>query len=174
MARSSGTAFGFAKNRGGALCSQTADNVRLTAAVSVVAQKVFDKPYRALVDLLKVSERDAHYRLSAERRYTAADVAKLLQSEEGIHFLVALMEKARPAWWKAILKMGALGSIEQRRQNDLKLMRKVFDADKASTAQFTDSFRAQDPDYFGVVLAGYDEAAALGDPDSSLAKGRRR
>lgn len=157
----------------GALCSENAASVRLTRSLSEIAKAVFDKPYRALVDHLKISERDAHYRLSARRKYTALDVARLLQSEEGIQFLVALMDRARPRWWQAVLKMGVLGSIEQRRQADLKLMRRVFDADRTAASSFSDSFRSQDPDFFGAVLAGFDEVAAIGPPVRPVGKTRR-
>jgi hypothetical protein len=164
-----------ATKRSGALCSNSAASVQLSASLPKAAEKIFAKPYRALVDLLNVSERDAHYRLSNQRKFTALEVARLLQSEDGIQFLVVLMDKARPRWWKAVLKMGVLGSIEQRRQAELKLMRKVFDADGSSASQFTTSFRAQDPDFFGAVLAGYDELSAPGGVDSAVApKGARR
>jgi hypothetical protein len=176
MVASSATAGNFAKKSGGILCAQNAESVQLTTAISERAKAIFDKPYRALVDILNISERDAHYRLASERKYTAGDIAKLLQSEEGIQFLIVLMEQARPRWWKAVLKMGVLGSIEQRRQAELKLMRRVFDADDTTASQFSNSFRAQDPDYFSVVLEGYDASTALGADRGSVApsKGRRR
>lgn len=174
MAEASAMPTNFAKNPSGALCSEPAGSVRLTIALSDKARKIFSKPYRALVDILQVSERDAHYRLSAERKYTASDIAKLLQSEQGIQFLVILMDRARPRWWRAILKMGVLGSIEQRRQEELKLMRRVFDADEASSTTFSDSFRAQEPHFFSAVLAGFDELAMPGVADSSVGKEKRR
>ena len=175
MTEASARTAAFATKRSGVLCSNSAASVQLSAALAEKAIDVFTKPYRALVDVLKVSERDAHYRLSNQRKFTALEVARLLQSEDGIQFLVVLMEKARPAWWKAILKMGVLGSIEQRRQAELKLMRKVFDADKHSASQYSASFRAQDPDFFSAVLAGYDEFAPAGGMDSSVdSKGRGR
>lgn len=146
----------------GGLFTKSAASVQLTQRLSAVAERIFLKPYRALVDLLHISERDAHYRLSATRKYDAVDIANLLQSEDGIQFLVAIMDKARPRWWVAILKMAALGSIEQRRQADLKLMRRVFDADQSSALAFSDSFRTQDPEFFGAVLSGFDEVAGLG------------
>lgn len=174
MSSASATTANRATKRSGVLCSETAASVRLSVRLSEMAEKVFEKPYRALVDILRVSERDAHYRLSATRKYSAVDIARLLQSEEGIHFLVVLMDKAKPRWWQAVLKMGALGSIEQRRQSDLRLMRRVFHADGATSTTFTDSFRAQDPDFFGAVLAGYDELSAVSGDDSALAEKRGR
>lgn len=170
----SARAVNRATKPGGALCSNSAASVQLSSALAEKAVEIFAKPYRALVDLLHISERDAHYRLATERKFTALEVSRLLQSEEGIQFLVVLMDKARPRWWKAVLKMGVLGSMEQRRQAELKLLRKVFDAHETTGTKFTDSFRAQDPDFFGAVLAGYDELAAVGGVDSPVAKGGRR
>lgn len=174
MSKPSGMTGNFAMKRTGALCADVAGSVRLTTAISEKAKAVFDKPYRALVDILNISERDAHYRLSSKRKYTAHDIAKLLQSEQGIQFLVILMEKQRPAWWRAILKMGVLGTIEQRRQNELKLMRRVFDANETTGTKFGDSFRAQDPDFLSVVLEGFDAAEAASNPPGPLVGGKRR
>jgi hypothetical protein len=171
-----------ATNGGGVLCSDNAASVQLSSALAEVAKAVFDKPYRALVDILHVSERDAHYRLStkprSQRKFTAAEIAKLLQSEEGIRFLVVLMDKQRPAWWKAVLKMGILGTVEERRRADAKLLSRVFHADADTAAGFSAAFRAQDPVFYGAVLAGYDETAASGAPggavDRAQSKGRGR
>lgn len=175
MVASSATTGNFAKKSGGALCAQNAESVQLTTAISEKVKAVFDKPYRALVDILNISERDAHYRLASARKYTATDIARLLRSDDGIQFLVVLMESARPRWWKAVLKMGVLGSIEQRRQAELNLMRRVFDADDSATSEFSTAFRAQDPDFFSAVLEGYDRLSATGGNDRAVApKGRGR
>lgn len=175
MSRTSILAANSATFVDGTLCDDSAASVRLTISLSRKARQLFDKPYRALVDILNISERDAHYRLAGKRKYTAAEIAKLLQSEEGIHFLAVLMERKRPAWWRAIVKMAALGSVEQRRQRDMQLMQRVFNADKTTASQFSDSFRAQDPDFFGAVLQGYDELAGIGGMDSAVApRGRGR
>jgi hypothetical protein len=170
----------YARNRGGNLCTENAASVQLSSALAEMARAVFDKPYRALVDILHVSERDAHYRLStkprSQRKFSAVDIANLLQSEEGIHFLVVLMDKKRPAWWKAVLKMGILGTVEERRRADAKLLSRVFHADADTAAGFSAAFRAQDPVFYGAVLAGYDETAAPGADRGPVApsKGRRR
>lgn len=169
-----------ANSKGGALCSDNAASVQLSSALAEMAKAVFDKPYRALVDILRVSERDAHYRLStrrkSQRKFSAVDIARLLQSDEGIHFLVVLMDKQRPAWWKAVLKMGILGTVQERRRADAKLLSRVFHADADTAAGFSAAFRAQDPVFYGAVLAGYDETAVPGENRGSVApsKGRRR
>lgn len=150
------------------------DFVHLNQSLAHCAKAVFLKPCLALMQMLNLCERDAKYRLSAKRKFTAAEIAALLQSEQGIHFLVVLMDKQRPDWWKAILKMGILGTVEQRRRADAELLTKVFHADADTAAKFSSAFRAQDPVFYGAVLAGYDEAAASGAADSSLAKGKRR
>jgi hypothetical protein len=169
-----------ARELGGTLCRETAGSVRISRALAEKAKKVFGKPYMALVDILHVSERDAHYRLStkprSQRKFNDEDIARLLQSEEGIHFLVVLMDKKRPAWWKAVLKMGILGTVEERRRADAKLLSRVFHADADTAAGFSAAFRAQDPVFYGAVLAGYDETAAPGAGRGPVApsKGRRR
>lgn len=176
MGTLSGITANFAKNRGGTLCTSKSDFVHLNLSLAHCAKAVFVKPCTALMQMLNLCERDAKYRLSAKRRFTASEIAALLQSEEGIHFLVVLMDKQRPAWWKAVLKMGILGTVEQRRRADLKLLRRAFHADNDTASEFSAAFRVQDPDFYGAVLAGYDEAAGLGISSRPVApsKGRRR
>ncbi|NPU23985.1 hypothetical protein [Bradyrhizobium denitrificans] len=174
MARASALAPKPANLVGGKTCSKNAAGVQLTRRLSDKANRLFGKPYRALVDLLDISERDAHYRLSARRKYTALELAQLLQSEEGIAFLVVLMDRARPRWWRAILKMGVLGSIEQRRQADLQLMRRVFDADRSATDEFAAAFRVQDPDIYGALLSEFNEMPELGASHRALDGARKR
>lgn len=162
MPRSSALTHNHATIATGISCSKSAASVQLTSRLSAMADKVFVKPYRALVDHLHIGERDAHYRLSGARKYDAVDIARLLQTEEGIQFLVVLMDKARPKWWQAILRMGVAGTFAQRRQVDLQLMRRVFDADQSAVAAFSNSFRSQDEDFYRAVLAGFDELPAAG------------
>lgn len=176
MTRMSAMKQNCANGRGGTLCTEKADFVHLNLSLAHCAKTTFVKPCTALMQMLNLCERDAKYRLSAKRKFTAAEIAMLLQSEEGVHFLVVLMDKQRPRWWKAVLKMGILGTIEERRKADLKLLSKVFHADTDTSAGFTTAFRAQDPDFYSAVLAGHDESTAFGALGSSLAssKGRRR
>lgn len=176
MGASSAHKPSFAKIRGGTLCTQKSDFVHLNLSLAHCAKAVFVKPCMALMQMLNLCERDAKYRLSAKRKFTGAEIAKLLQSEEGIHFLVVLMDKQRPAWWRAVLRMGILGTVEQRRRADLKLLRRAFNADNDTASEFSTAFRIQDPDFYGAVLAGHDEAAGLGLPNSPMASsgGRRR
>ncbi len=165
-----------ANSGGGTLCTSKSDFVHLNVALARCAKTVFVKPCTALMQMLNLCERDAKYRLSAKRKFTTAEVAKLLQSEEGIHFLVVLMDKQRPAWWKAVLKMGILGTVEERRRADAKLLSRVFHADADTAAGFSAAFRAQDPVFYGAVLAGYDETASPRTDAGTVApsKGRRR
>lgn len=174
MGAASAITDNFAKNRGGGLCTSKTDFVHLNESLATCAKAVFVKPCTALMQMLNLCERDAKYRLSAKRKFTAAEIAALLQSEEGIHFLVVLMDKKRPAWWKAILKMGILGTVEARRRADAELLAKVFHADADATTGFTAAFRAQDPVFYGAVLAGHDEATSFGSQSGPVGKGRRR
>lgn len=175
MSKASSTTGDFANFLTGGLCDDSAASVHLTRRLSEKARAIFDKPYRALVDILRISERDAHYRLSGRRKYTAIEIARLLQSEQGIQFLVVLMDRQRPRWWKAVLRMGVLGSIEQRRQNDIKLMRRVFDADQTTTSNFSAALRVQDPDFYGPLLEGFEQSLSSdGGVDSAVGSELKR
>ena len=52
--------------------------------------------------------------------------------------------------------------ITARRRADLKLLRRAFNADNTTASELSAAFRVQDPDFYGAVLAGHDEAAGLG------------
>lgn len=178
MARASAMSSNFASKSHGRSCSDVAASVHTTASttrrLAACAKQIFDKPYRALVDVLKVSERDSHYRLSASRRFKDDEIAALLQSEEGLAFLVALMDQARPRWWAAIQEMAVLGSVAERRRRDMKLLRRAANADEQLTTAFTSSFRIQDEDFYGVVLQGFDAVAAPRASDRAVGKREKR
>jgi hypothetical protein len=157
----------------GGLCSKAdAEAVGLTQRISAKVDRLFVKPYRALVDLLGISERNAFYRLSARRNYSSLELARLLRSEEGIEFLVVLMENARPRWWAAVLRMAAVEMIEQRHEADIELMRRVANADRlpdAATAAVV-----QDQDICSSLLAGLRGVPMVSGADRSMVSNSKR
>lgn len=51
------------------------------------------------ISKIEMTERVAKHRLAGTRDYTVEELQALLQSDEGIDFLVALMADAEPKWW---------------------------------------------------------------------------
>lgn len=174
MTASSAITTSRANSQGGGLRTRNEQFVHLNLSIAVCAKRVFDKPFRALSQLLQLGERDAKYRLAGKRKFTAAELAVLLRSEEGIHFLVAIMGDAKPKWWTAVLRMAVLGGVARRREADLKLLRKVAHADEAAAATFPAALLVQDEDFYGPLLAGFDAAAAVGGSHRAMAAPKKR
>jgi hypothetical protein len=144
-----------ANGAGPGSCSTSTRSVDASAILADCCRTVFGRKTGAQVSaLLGLSERAAKSRLACEREYTADEIRDLLQSEQGIHFLVALMGEARPAWWVSLLRMGMLGGIARRRAADLRLLKRVADADRSSPIKAAQM--VQDEDFFGPVLEAFD------------------
>jgi len=149
-------------------------NVGANDLIVDCARTVFHgKTWAHLSAILGLSERAAKSRLCREREFTADEIASLLRSEQGIRFLVALMADARPAWWTALLRMGMLGGIARRRAADLRLLRRVANADRDSIASIPAALRIQDPEFVEPFIEAFD-AVSCGEGSSvgTLAKGR--
>lgn len=59
-------------------------------------------PYKTwgfIANLFGLKERAAKYRLANENSYTIEELQILLQSENGLSYLNALMAEAEPEWW---------------------------------------------------------------------------
>lgn len=129
------------------------------------------KTWGYLAKLLGISERVAKHRLYCSREFTADEIAGLLRSEDGIHFLVAMMDEARPKWWRTMLRMGVLGGIERRRESDLNLLRKVAHVSDQTAAELPAALMVQDSEFYGPVFDALD-AVARG-PGSAVAPAKR-
>jgi transcriptional regulator with XRE-family HTH domain len=149
--------------------------VRLTDRVMQKARGLWSvKTAAQLASRASVSPRAAEHWLSGKREISTDALVQLLRSEEGIHFLVAVMEQARPKWWTTLLRIGLLGSIQRRREADLRLLKRVADADRPAAPQFSAALRLQDEDFYGPLLAGFDESAAAGVPARAVAQATKR
>lgn len=159
-------------NRGGpVLAHGISVSAHLHRALSKYLRVIFPrKTWAYLSELTGIEESAAKHRLAGTRRYTAEEIAALLRSEQGIQFLVVLMGEARPAWWKAVLRMGLLGSMQRRREADLRLLRGLSDAEQSAAATLPASVVFQDPEFFGPVLEALEAVTRA--PSGAMGKGR--
>lgn len=133
---------------------------RSTALVMAKAQELIPIKTSAYVaDKTGVCTRSAEVWLGGKRTMKAEHLALLLHTEEGIHFLAAAMEDARPAWWTALLRAGLLGGIAKRREADLRLLRQVAEADHETARGFPAALLVSDADVFRPLLEGAGAAA---------------
>lgn len=101
--------------RGAGTCTESAASCTLTQA----ARSLYpSKTWAFLCDVLGIQERTAKHRLSGSRPYTVAELTILLQSEDGIDFLVAIMGDAQPRWWRWMQKVMTLAKVRRRQAED--------------------------------------------------------
>lgn len=81
----------------------------------------------------RLSVRACEYFLSRRTGLSPNAVVALLQSEDGLTFLAALMGDAKPPWWKR-LKQAARKEIVQREIEDLEKEMQAIDDDYAAEA----------------------------------------
>lgn len=130
---------------------------RLTRAVMRKAHSLWPRKTAAEVAAIAhVLPRAAERWTEGKREISADALARLLRSEQGIHFLVAVMGDARPRWWSALLRMGLVGSIQRRREADLRLLRRVADANRTAehAAALEASLLVQDAEFHEPYVAG--------------------
>lgn len=97
----------------------------LNEVISVILRiKEPRKTWGFLCDLLwqtsriEMTERVAKHRLAGSRDYTVEELRALLQSEDGIDFLAALMADAEPKWWWWAKQVMTVAAIKRRRAED--------------------------------------------------------
>lgn len=96
-------------------CTLSAVSIDLT---QVVKLKFPQKTWAHLASMLGLQERAAKYRVSNSRAYTADEIRTLLQSEDGLEFLAAIMADAEPKWWWWAKQVMTVASIKRRRHED--------------------------------------------------------
>lgn len=164
-------------------CTIDAQFVHLNLVIAKTAKDVFTKPYRVLCDLLHIKERDAKYRLSGERKFSGAELAKLIQTEEGFQFIAAIMADAakKPQWWRICAPQMEAADARTMQMKAQRQMKKAIegaigaDRDLSAAIARADSFAVYDPDFYRPHADAL--RSTLGVPDSAVApsttKGRR-
>lgn len=150
------------------------------------------KPWAFIADAFGLKERAAKHRLSNTSAYTIEELQALLQSEDGLDFLVAIMADAEPKWWWWAKQVMTLAAVRRRRAEDeqeiLKLetsapaehgsrrrIKGALDASKRvgaalARAETTVGFRRPELDGRGVADVG--RGARV--PDRTMAPARKR
>lgn len=95
-------------------------NVRLGERILAVIQGLW-RPDAAeqLCRRTKKSLRACEYLLARRNGMSLEAFVRLMQSEEGIHFLEAAMGDARPSWWVDLKRQHRIAEL-QRRQRKLR------------------------------------------------------
>lgn len=103
-------------NSGGA--ETCTDNAVSCTISDLIRQKFPVKTWSFIAQTFGLQERTAKHRLAGSRVYTVSELQILLQSEEGLDFLVAVMGDAQPAWWRWINRVMTLAAVRRRQAED--------------------------------------------------------
>ena len=76
------------------------------------------KTWGVLADMLNLNERVAKHRIGGTRAYTVDELRTLLQGEDGLAFLEALMADSQPRWWLWTRKVMKLAAVRKRQAED--------------------------------------------------------
>lgn len=66
----------------------------------------------------EMSESVAKHRISGRRDYSVEELQRLLHSEDGLDFLVAVMGDSTPTWWRWMTKVMTLAAVRRRQAED--------------------------------------------------------
>lgn len=166
---------GKANQGGGETFTRSEQNVHPNAALSRVFRALSPrKTWLFVAERLGLSERVAKQRLACDREYSAAEIAVMLQSEEGLSFLSAIMADSTPRWWSAFKQQVAIKDARRLERAARRRLQEAIDADADLTAAIerADSLLVSDADFYRP------HADALGAlnraPHRAVVKGRQR
>lgn len=134
MTRMSGTIEAFA-NRGPSKSVTNITQVGQTNSSLVSKFKeMYAKPAAVMADWLGISERTAKRKLGCERELSAEEIGRLIRSEHGFHFVTAIMDDARPEWWRvcsALMDAADIRKMQMAAQRRIaKTLEGALDADR--------------------------------------------
>ena len=122
----------LAANRGSAMrCGTQSLRGHWDRVAQTVRELFPHKTAYHLSELTGLRLRAAEYFLSRKTGLSSDALVSLLQSEQGIDALAALMGDARPGWWRR-LKAAAMRERVQREIEDLERELKAIDDDYAA------------------------------------------
>lgn len=136
-------------------CTIETQSVYLNAIIADCAKRAFVKPFSALMQFLHIGESAAKKKLGEQRAFTGAELARLIRTEEGFQFIVAIMADADPAprWWRVCApvmeaaEVRKMQIVAQRRV--AKVISEALNADDllSATLAKADALAVQDPDH---------------------------
>lgn len=128
--------IGIKANFGGArTCTSSARTGSLHAALAGCIKRFFvPVPWKQISRLFGLQERAAKHRLAADRRYTAEEIAVLLQSEYGREILATLMGEARPRWYAGVLAQMAVADARVLERRARRKLEEALDASRDTAA----------------------------------------
>lgn len=165
MGGASLTISGMSNRVGAGSVTQNDRNGALQVDLRKCVRKIFStKTWLELSELFGISERTAKHRLAGTRKFSAEDIADLLQTEAGLSVLTTLMGSARPRWWVGFLKQMAIADARAYDRAAKRKLREALDAVDENEAAFARAETAlciQDEDFGRAQFAGRHETTGI-------------
>ncbi len=103
MASASPTMTASANLRGARTCTDYPETCTVSALQTAITNLIkFQNPFKTwafVASTFGLKERAAKHRLANNSSYTIEELQALLQSENGLSYLNAMMAEAEPEWW---------------------------------------------------------------------------
>lgn len=176
-ANSRGAKTGLNRSVSGSVSQNIAERLK-----AIYPDKTWSFVWKLLWPTARDKERAAKHRVAATRDFTVDELATLLRSEHGFHFLADMMGDARPQWWALcapLMQAAEARRLQHAAQKKIqRALRGALDADTDLSATIHRAEAAmafQDEDFMRPHLDGLHAQRGLLDrPVASPAKGRGR
>ena len=152
----------------------------LNTVIAECAKSAFVKPFSALMHFLQLSEGGANKKLAEQRAFTGAELARLIQTEEGFQFISAIMATAYPVprWWRVCAPVMEAADIRKMQitaqKRVAKALSEAIDADQSLTQAIAraDALAVHDADHMGPYRDALGAMARV--PHRAVAPARKR
>lgn len=157
-------------------CSPHTTLVQLTRMVMQRAQDLWPRARRKeLARRAEVSVRAVDHWQAGTRTLSADVIARLLRSEDGLHFLAAIMGDARPRWWRAFHEHLVIADARRLQSAAKRRLQEALNADADLAAAIARAESYADEDFHKPHLDALQSVARLLDrPVAAATKKQRR
>lgn len=144
--------------------------------ISDLMKSIFsDKPWAYVAIFIGITPRAAKHKIYGTARYTADEVAALLQTEHGRQVLSVLMGEARPRWYLRLLKQDAVTNarlFQRRSRQELAEAKCAVDQLDDDIERAATALAIQDADFHQPHIDGL--RAARGAENRALDQTKRK
>lgn len=180
MTRMSGTIEAFANRAPSKTVTSLTQVGQTNFSLINKFKEMYAKPAAVMADWLGVSERTAKRKLGCERELSAEEIGRLIRSEQGFHFVTAVMGDARPEWWRicsALMDAADIRKMQMAAQRRIaKTLEGALDADRTLSATIAraEALAIQDEEHARPHIDALRSMARVSGRAVAPAKGRRR
>jgi hypothetical protein len=154
MGSSVSIAAGKANSGGAETCTAFTETCTTSRIISETLSRICpEKTWAYIAKLTGINERAAKHRKAGSRRYTAADLAAILRSDNGYVVLAAIMAESNAKWWRVcspLMQVAEVQAMQLRARKKIsQALQGAVDADSDLTAAIAraDALLVHDEDF---------------------------